>query len=346
MGQSHQSRRPEKQVNIMKQALPRMLFVLAAAGIPSGASAQAASREPAYPTKPIRLVVPFAPGGVADLQGRMLAEKLRERLGQPVVIDNRSGANGIIGMEIVARAPADGHSLVISVVGTWAVHPYLYKLPYDVVKDFAPVILVATTPGALVVHPSVPVNSTKELIALARQKPGELNYGSTGVGGFNHIAAELFAFMTGIKMTPIPYKGAAPALIALVGGHIHVLFGSAIAAIPHIQSGRVRALATTGARRLAALPDLPTIAEAGVPGYENAIWSAIGAPARTPRAIVVRLNREIAAILQTPDIQERFAAGGSTITGGTPEQFRDYLKSELAKFGKLVKETGIKPEPG
>jgi tripartite-type tricarboxylate transporter receptor subunit TctC len=276
----------------------------------------------------------------------MLAEKLKERLGQPLVIDNRSGANGIIGMEIVARAPADGYTLVMSVVGTWAVHPYLYKLPYDVLKDFAPVILVATTPGVLVVHPSVKVTTTRELIALARQKPGELNYASTGVGGFNHIAAELFAYMTRIKLTPVPYKGAAPALIDLIGGHVHVLFGSAIAAIPHIQSGRARALATTGARRLAALPDLPTIAEAGVPGYENAIWSAVGAPARTPQAIVARLNREIGAILQTPEMHERFTAGGSTITGGTPQQFHDYLKSEHAKFGKLIRETGIKPEQG
>ncbi len=325
----------------------KLLLCGVCAGLSPYAEGQTSSTaQQSYPMKPIRLVVPFAPGGVADLQGRMLAEKLKERLGQPIVIDNRGGANGIIGMEIVARAPANGHTLVISVVGTWAVHPYLYKLPYDVLKDFAPVIHVATTPGVLVVHPSVPVKTMKELIALARQKPGELNYGSTGMGGFNHIAAELFAFMTKIKLTSVSYKGAAPALIDLVGGHIHVLFGSAIAAIPHIQSGRVRALATTGARRVAALPDLPTIAEAGVPGYENSVWSAIGAPARTPQAIIVRLNKEIAAILQMPDMQERFAAGGSTITGGTPEQFHDYLKSELAKFGKLIKETGIKHEPG
>ncbi len=330
----------------MKQALLQTLLVLAAAGVSAGASAQATPKEPAYPSKPIRLVVPFPPGGTTDIQGRMLAEKLAPRLGQPVVVDNRGGANGIIGMEIVARAPADGYTIVIAVVGPWAVHGYLYKLPYDVLKDFAPIIHVATTPGVLVVHPSLPVKTVKELIALARQRPGELNYGSAGVGGFFHISAELFAFMTKIKMTHVPYKGPAAALTDLVAGRIHVMFNSAIVTIPHIKSGKVRALATTGAKREAALPDLPTVAEAGVPGYENSTWTAMGAPARTPRAIIERLNKELGAILQMPDIQERFAAGGSTVTGGTPEQFHDYLKSELVKFGKLVKDAGIKAKAG
>ncbi len=328
----------------MKQILLQMLLVLAATGVSTGANSQATPKEPAYPGRPIRLVVPFPPGGTADIQGRVLAEKLADRLGQPVVTDNRGGANGIIGMEIVARAPADGYTLVIAVVGPWAIHPYLYKLPYDVLKDFAPIIHVATTPGALVVHPSVQAKTVKELIALARQKPGALNYGSAGVGGFFHISAELFAFMTGIRMTHVPYKGPAAALTDLVGGHIQVMFNSAIVTVPHIVSGRVRALATTGAKRIAALPDVPTVAEAGVPGYESSTWTAMGAPARTPRPIIERLNRELAAILQLPDVQERYAAGGSTATGGTPEQFRDYLQSELAKFSKLIKEAGIKAE--
>jgi len=330
----------------MKQALLQVLLVLAAAAVATGASAQATPKETAYPGKAIRFVVPFPPGGTADIQGRMLAEKLAQRLGQPVAIDNRGGANGIVGMEIVARAPADGYTIVIATVGTWAVHPYLYKLPYDVLKDFAPIIHVATTPVVLVVHPSVPVKTVKELIALARQRPGELNYGSVGVGGFFHISAELFAFMTKIKMTHVPYKGGALALTDLIGGHIHLMFNSTIVTAPHIKSGKVRALATTGAKRVAALPDLPTVAEAGVPGFEGSTWSAIGAPARTPRAIIDRLNKEFAAILQMPDIQERHAAADATITGGTPEQFHDYLKSELAKFGKLVKEAGIKAEAG
>ena len=328
----------------MKQALLQTLLVLAAAGVPAAASAQASPGKSVYPDKPIRLVVPFPPGGTTDIQGRMLAEKLAQRLGQPVVIDNRGGAQGIIGMEIVARAPADGYTIVIAVVGPWAINTYLYKLPYDVAKDFAPIIHVGTTPGVLVVHPSLPAKTVRELIALAKQKPGELNYGSAGVGGFFHISAELFAFMTGIRLTHVPYKGPAAALTDLAAGRIHVMFNSAIVTVPFIKSGKVTALATTGAKRVAALIDLPTVAEAGVPGYESSTWTAVGVPVRTPRPIIQRLNHEINAILQMPDIAERFAAGGSTTTGGTPEQFRDYLKSELAKFSKLIKEAGIKAE--
>lgn len=330
----------------MKHFLGQALLMFAAAGISGGATAPAISGEAPYPVKPIRLVVPFPPGGTPDIQGRMLAEKLAPRLGQQVVIDNRAGANGIIGMEIVARAPADGYTIIIATVGTWTVHPYLYKLPYDVLKDFAPIIHIATTPGVLAVHPSVPVKTVKELIALAKRRPGELNYGSSGVGGFGHMSGALFTLMTGTKMTHVSYKGLAQVLIDLVGGHIQVSFNSALPTVPHIKSGKVRALATTGAQRTAILPDLPTIAEAGVPGYENSTWSAIGAPARTPQPIIERLNKEFMAVLQMPDIRERFAAGASTVTGGTPEQFHDILKSELAKFGKLVKEAGIKPETG
>jgi tripartite-type tricarboxylate transporter receptor subunit TctC len=332
---------------MMKAISLRSLFMLAGFVAATGAVAQTAPAALAYPTKPIRLVVPFPPGGTTDIQGRLIAEKLAQRLGQPVVVDNRGGANGIIGMEIAARAPADGYTLVIAVVGPWAVHPYLYsKLPYDPAKDFAPIIHVATTPGVLVVPPGFVAKSVKDLIALARQKPGELNYGSAGVGGFFHIAAELFASMTKVKLTHVPYKGPAAALTDLVAGRIQVMFNSAIVTVPYIKAGKLRALATTGATRAAVLPDIPTIAEAGVPGYESSTWTAMGAPVRTPHAIVERLNREIAAILQTPAIQEPFAAGGSVVTGGTPEQFGDYLKSELAKFARLVKDAGIKAESG
>jgi len=310
------------------------------------ASAAEAGAAQAYPAKPIRLVVSFPAGGTPDLQARMITDKLAPRLGQQIVIDNRGGANGIIAMEIVARAPADGYTLIITTVGTWAVHPFLYKLTYDVVKDFAPVVHIATTPGVLAVHPSVAATSVKELIALAAQSPGKLNYGSSGVGGFGHMSGELFGVLTKVKMTHVSYKGVAQALSDLVGGHIQVSFNSALPTMPHIHSGKVRALATTGAKRAAILPDLPTIAEAGVPGYENSTWTAIGAPARTPRAVIQRLNQEINAVLQMRDVQERFAAGGSTVTGGTPEQFQEYLKAELAKFGKLVKDAGIKGEGG
>jgi tripartite-type tricarboxylate transporter receptor subunit TctC len=328
----------------MRQKLVQTLLVLAATGSPAGASAQAISEEPAYPNRPIRFVVPYFPGGTPDIQGRRLAEKLRERLGQPIVIDNRPGANASIGMGIVAKAPADGYTIVIAPVGPWAVNPHLYKLPYDVLNDFAPIMHVTATPGALVVHPSIAVRTVKELIALARQKPGDLNYGSTGVGGFGHMSGELFASMTKIRMTHVPYKSITAALTDLIGGHIHVLFNVASPTIPQIKSGRVRGLATTGAARLDALPDLPTVAEAGVPGYENTTWNGIGAPARTQRPIIERLNKELTAILQMPDIKEAMRVEGTTITGGTPERFRDYLKSEFAKYGKLIREAGIKTD--
>jgi tripartite-type tricarboxylate transporter receptor subunit TctC len=330
----------------MKQAALQMLLVIAAAVVPAVADAQAVSKDPAYPSKPIRLVVTYAPGGTTDIQARMLAEKLPARLGQQILIDNRGGAGGNIGMEIVARAPADGYTLVITVVGTWAVNPHVYQLPYDVVKDFAPIIHVATTPGVLVIHPSVPVKTVRELIALARKRPGELSYGTAGLGSFTHISAELFATMTGTRMTHVPYKGSGPAVADLVGGHIQLSFASAIPAMPQIQSGRLRALATTGAKRLAVLPDLPTIAEAGVTGYESSTWTAMAAPARTPQPVIERLNKEVNGVLLLPDIQEKSAAMGSMITGGTPEWFADYLKAELVKYGKLVKQAGIKPEGG
>ena len=306
--------------------------------------ALAVAQSPVFPVKPIRLVVTFAPGGTTDIQARMLVEKLAPRIGQQILIDNRGGAGGNIGMEIVARAPADGYTLVITVVGTWAVNPHVYKLPYDVQKDFSPVIHVATTPGVLVIHPALPAKTVRELVALARKRPGELAYGTAGLGSFTHISAELFAVMTGTRMTHVPYKGSGPATADLVGGHIQLSFSSAVPAMPQIQSGRLRALATTGAKRLAVLPDLPTIAEAGVTGYESSTWTAMAAPARTPQPVIERLNRDINAVLQQPDIQERSAAMGSVITGGTPEWFQDYLRSELAKYGKLVKQAGIKPE--
>ena len=294
-----------------------------------------------YPSKPVRLVVPFVAGGPTDIQGRMLGEKLAQRLGQQFIIDNRGGANGNIGMEIVAKSAPDGYTLVIATVGTWAVNPSLYKLPFDVVKDFAPIIQVSTSPGVLVVHPSVPARNVKELIALARARPGKLDYGSSGVGGFGHISGALFCLLTKTEMVHIPYKSSAPSLTDLIAGQIQVLFNNAISTVPYIRAGKVRALAVTSLKRMHALPELPTIDEAGVKGYDNSSWSAVAAPAGTPREIITKLNGELSAILKLPDVQEKSAAVGADIIGGTPEQFGAYLKSEIAKFARVVKEAKI-----
>ena len=300
-----------------------------------------AQPEAGYPSRPIRLVVPFFPGGSPDLQGRLLAEKLRVRLNQSIVVDNRPGANGAIGMGIVARAPADGHTLIISPVGPWVVNAYLYKLNYDLRNDLAPVIQVSSIPAILAVHPSVPAQSVKELIALARLKPGELNYTSTGIGGFGHMSAALFCVMTGVSMTHVPHKSVAAALTDLAGGHVQVSFNVSSTTLPHVKSGRVRALAVTGKTRSEHLPDIPAVAEF-VPGYENQTWNGVGVPARTPAAIIERLNREIGAILQTQDMKDAARVEAYTIVGGTVAQFGAHLRSEHAKFAKLVKEAGIK----
>lgn len=319
------------------------LILLTAALASASTNAAAQSKDAAYPTKPIRCIVPFPPGGTADIQARMLFDKLAPRLGQQILIDNRGGANGSIGMELTARAPADGYTIVLATVGTWVINPYLYKLSYDVL-DFAPIIHVATTPGVLIVHPSLPVKSVKDLIALAKRRPGELTFGSAGIGGFGHMSAELFSMMAQVKMSHVPYKGSGPSTADLLGGHIQMLFNSAVPSVPHVKSGKVRALATTGATRMTILPELPTVAEAGLRGYENSTWTGIGAPPRTPRAITERLNRELNAILQMPEVQQIAKNDGSVITGGTPEDFHARLKNDLGKFAKLVKAAGIKAE--
>ena len=319
----------------MKHLTGRCTFGITAVLAAAAACAQS------YPVKPVRFVVPFVAGGPTDIQGRLLGEKLAQRLGQQFIIDNRGGAGGNIGMEIVAKAPPDGYTIVIATVGTWAVNPHLYKLPYDVLKDFSPIIQVSTSPAVLVVHPSVPAKNVKELVALAKSKPGQLNYGSSGVGGLGHISGALFSLMTGTKMVHIPYKSSAPSLTDLIAGQIEVLFNNAISTVPHIKSGKARALAVTSIKRTQALPDLPTIDEAGVKGYDNSSWSAVAAPAGTPKEVIARLNGELSAILKLPDIQEKSAAGGAAIIGGTPEQFGAYLKSEVTKFERVVKDAKI-----
>jgi tripartite-type tricarboxylate transporter receptor subunit TctC len=307
------------------------------------AFAQMSAAQPAsqYPSKPIRLIAPFPPGGAADLIGRIIAEDLSERLGQLVVVDNRPGANGNIGMEAVARAPADGYTMIIATSGTWAVNPSIYKAPFDVIKDFAPIMQVTSSPGVLVVNPDLPVRSVQELIALAKAKPGKLDYGSAGIGGFGHVSGVMFTLMSGTKMTHVPYKGAGPAVADTIRGQISVLFNDALATLPYLQSGKLRALAVTSITRVPLLPDLPTIDESGVRGYDNSPWTAIAVPAGIPQDIVAKLNREIMVTLGKPATQEKIAAAGASIVGGTPEQFSAFLKEEIAKYQRIVKDGQI-----
>ncbi len=320
----------------------RLAIVLLPAGLLVSVTAVAQQ----YPAKPVRVMVPFPPGGTPDIQIRMMGEHLTQRMGQPFVVDNRGGASGTIAMETAARAQPDGHTLIIGTVGNWTVNPHLFKVAFDVTRDFTHIIHIATTPGVLIVHPALPVNSVKDMIAHAQKNPGGLNYGSSGIGGFGHMCTELFSALTKTRYTHVAYKGVAAAMTELMGGHIQFMFNSAAPSMPHIKAARMRGLATTGAARLAMLAELPTVAEAGVPGYENTSWSTISGPANLPPAITTRLNREMNAVLQLPDIRERFTALGSTITGTTPAQATEILKSELAKYGRLIANAGIKPASG
>jgi tripartite-type tricarboxylate transporter receptor subunit TctC len=323
----------------------KALAALASCAFVATAHAQA-GREGTYPSKTIRFIVPFFPGGTPDINARMIAERLRVRFNQPVIVDNRPGANGSIGMGIAAKSPPDGHTLVIATVGTWAVNPYLYKLGYDVLTDFAPIIHIVAISGVLVVHPSLPVHSVKDLIALARKRPGDLNYGASGIGGFGHLCGALFASATKVNLMFVPHKSQAAAVTDLLSGEIQLLFNIASTVVPHMRTGRLRGLGVTSSSRIEIAPELPTLAEAGVPGYENTTWNAIAAPANTPQPIVALLNREIKAIMQTPEAVNAAREQGAVVTATTPEEFHAYLRKELGKFGKLVKEAGIKADGG
>ena len=297
----------------------------------------------AYPAKPIRLVVPFPAGGTTDILARAVGQKLTEAWGQPVVVDNRPGAGGNIGAELVAKAASDGYTLLMGTVGTHAINASLYaKMPYDHIKDFAPVILVAGVPNVLVVNPAVPVNSVQELIAYAKANPGRLNFASSGSGTSIHLSGELFKVMAGVQMTHIPYKGSAPALQDLIGGQVQLMFDNLPSALPQIKGGKLRALAVTSATRAAALPDVPTVAEAGLPGFEASSWFGVLAPAGTPVAIIARLNAEIANWLASPEAREKLASQGANAAGGSPEDFAKHIAAETAKWQKVVKESGAK----
>ena len=293
-----------------------------------------------YPTKPVRIVVPFPPGAVNDFVGRILATELSERLGKQFIVENRAGAGGVTGAEHVANAPKDGYTFLIVSQAT-AVNPWLRKLPYDPANAFVPVGVVLTAPNAVVAHPSVPANSIKELIALAKSKPGQLQYASSGVGTFLHLGGELFKIMAGVDILHVPFKGAAPAMIDVVGGHTQLAFASATTAMTHIRSGKLKALAVGGHRRSPTLPDVPTVAEAGVPGYHAANWVGLVAPAGTPPEIIARLHKEITEIQNMPKVQQQITNAGGEILRMSVAEFGAFQASELAKWGKVVKEAKI-----
>jgi len=295
-----------------------------------------------YPTKPIRFLVPFPPGGGTDTMARTFGQKMTERLGQPVVIDNRPGAGGNIGAETAARALPDGYTIFLGGVGSHGINPNLmHKPPYDAIKDFAPVSLIASAPMLVIVPLSLPAKSMNDLVQLAKARPGELNFASSGAGTIAHLAAELLNSMAKIKLEHVPYKGTGPALTDLLGGRVHVMFNSTVSVMPQMRAGKVRALAMTAAKRSPALPDLPTVAESGVPGYEAASWYGVLAPAKTPRAIVMKLNSEVAHIAQLPEVRERLAADGADPGGNSPEEFGAYIRGELARWKVVIEQAKI-----
>ena len=297
----------------------------------------------AYPGKPVRLIIPFPPGGSNDVVGRMIAIQLSERLGKGVVADNQGGAGGIIGTDAAARSAPDGHTLLLISVA-YAYSASMYKLPYDPATAFTPVAMLGTGPVVLVVTAKLPVNNLKDLIALAKEKPGQLNYASAGVGSFQHLASSLFKLQSGLDVVHVPFKGGGPAMMDVIAGNTQFSLGSLIQMLPQIKSGRLKALGVGSAKRVPALPDVPTISEAGVPGYEATNWWGMVAPAGTPRPVVERLNKEISVILATAETKKRFEVEGGDAVQMSPEEFGRFIVSETAKWSKVVKETGIKPE--
>jgi tripartite-type tricarboxylate transporter receptor subunit TctC len=316
--------------------LTACVAALVLAGSP-GALAQA------WPAKPVRIVVPFPPGGTTDILARAAGLRMTEAWGQPVVIDNRPGAAGNIGAELVAKAPNDGYTMLMGTVGTHAINASLYaRMPYDHVKDFAPVVLVAAVPNVLVVHPSVPANSVAELVAYGKANPGKLNFASSGSGTSIHLAGELFKVSTGLTMQHVPYKGSAPALTDLVGGQVQLMFDNLPSALPHIKAGRLRALAVTTAARAPALPEVPTVAESGLPGFEASSWFGLLAPAGTPADVIAKVNGELARWIASPEAKERLLAQGANPAGGTQEDFARHIAAETAKWARVVKASGAK----
>jgi tripartite-type tricarboxylate transporter receptor subunit TctC len=320
---------------MLKRNPTPLLMALALSTVPPYAAAQT------YPTKPIRILVGFAPGGGSDFIARTTAPRLSEALGQTVVVENRPGASGVLATELGVKAAPDGHTLTV-IVSNFASYPSLYKLAFDAVKDVQPVIQLTQGPFLVAVHPSLPVKTTRDLIALARKNPGELNYASTGAGALSHLGVEHFNIMAGSKMTHIPYKGTGPALIDTIAGNTTVIFGSILPTLPHVRSGRLRGIAVTTAQRVAAEPNLPTVAESGLPGYEVNNWNGVIVPRGTPQPVVQRLNNELAKILRNKEVADRLQNDGSAPAGGTPEEFAARLAKEMALWSKVIAKAGIK----
>jgi tripartite-type tricarboxylate transporter receptor subunit TctC len=307
--------------------------------------AASATRAQTYPDRPIRMIVPFAPGGATDVLARTLSQKFTETWGQQVVVENRTGAGGNIGADIVAKAAPDGYTLLMGAIGPNAVNAFIFpKMPYDTEKDFAPITQVARVPMLLVVHPSLPVKSVKELIAYAQGNPDKINFASGGIGASQHLAGELFKSMTGVKLVHVAYKGAQASVNDVLAGQAQITFGDMISFLPHAKAGKVRPIAVTTARRSPVVPDLPTISEAGVPGYEATAWYGLFAPAGTPAAVVNKLSAESVRILKTPEVAERVANLGAEPVASTPAEYADFLKAEMARWGKVVRSAGIKSE--
>ena len=302
-------------------------------------------RAQSYPSKPIRLIIPFPPGGSTDILGRSLAQKLSEAWGQQVLVDNRGGAGGTIGADLAAKAPADGYTLLMGHIGTLAVNVSLYpKLSYDPVRDFAPVSMVALVPNVLVVHPALPVKNVTELSAYAKANPGKLNYSSGGNGSAAHLAVEYFKLQTKTEIVHVPYKGTGPSVTDLIAGQVSMTMTGAPAVMPHVQSGRLRALGVSSPQRIPALAQIPTVAESGVPGFDATQWYGVVAPAGTPKDVVAKLNAEIRKIMQSKEMLDRLNTEGAISAAGTPEQFDAYIKSEIARWGAVVKAAGMKAD--
>ena len=298
-----------------------------------------------YPAKPIRIVVPYPPGGTSDILARLIGVKMTENWGQQVVVENRSGANGNIGAEFVARAAPDGYTALLGDIGALAISPSVYpKLPFDPAKDFAPVTMVAYSPHILCVHPSVPVKTVKELVALAKSQPGKLNYGASSLGSAPHLAGIEFALRTGVKWEYIPYKGGAQAIAETIAGQSDVLFNGMLATYPHVKSGRLRILAVSSGKRMAAIPEVPTVAESGLPGFETGSWQGVLAPPATSKDVVTKLNGELIRILGAADMKEKLSTQGADVLTMTPDQFGEFIRKEKARWAKVVKDSGAKFE--